>query len=108
MLCESQICAISRRSFIEKALAECARIFKCSIPKYMEFAPACMAAARLSREPTGAIISKSSLLIIILLFAANLLKKKETTAKRAGNMLAQLVAPHSLFVGLLAFFLFLH
>jgi hypothetical protein len=41
-------------------LAEWERIFSCPIPKYTESAPALIAAARLSLEPTGAIISNSS------------------------------------------------
>ena len=40
-------------------MAEWDRMFNCPMPKYTELAPACMAAAKLSREPTGAIISKS-------------------------------------------------
>jgi hypothetical protein len=62
------------------ALAEWARILRCSIPKYMEFAPACIAAIRLSREPAGAIISKSLLFIVFLVCRAKLLKKNDTTA----------------------------
>ena len=42
-----------------KALALWARMLSLPMPKYTEFAPALMAAARLSRDPTGAIISKS-------------------------------------------------
>src|SRR3712207_9477728 len=59
MPCSSHVRAISRRSSIVKVFAERARIFRFSMPKYMESAPSCMAAARDSREPTGAIISKS-------------------------------------------------
>ena len=42
-----------------KWFAECERMFNCPIPKYTESAPELIAAARDSREPTGAIISKS-------------------------------------------------
>ena len=45
-------------------LAECARMFRFSMPKYMESAPALMAAANDSREPTGAMISKSFLVMV--------------------------------------------
>ena len=43
-------------------------MFKFSMPKYMEFAPEFRAAAKDSREPTGAIISKSSLFITLIEF----------------------------------------
>ncbi len=39
------------------------------MPKYTEPAPACMAAARLSREPTGAIISKSFIVCSIIVIS---------------------------------------
>jgi hypothetical protein len=51
-----------------KVLAERARMFRLAMPKYMELAPALMAAASDSREPTGAIISKSSGCLFILYF----------------------------------------
>jgi hypothetical protein len=37
--------------------ADFTRMFSCSTPKYIESAPACIAACKLSHDPTGAIIS---------------------------------------------------
>ena len=59
MPCSEQMEAISLRSSMVKWLAEWERMFSCPMPKYTESAPALMAAASDSREPTGAIISKS-------------------------------------------------
>ena len=59
MPCSEQMEAISLRSSMVKWLAEWERMLSCPMPKYTESAPALMAAASDSREPTGAIISKS-------------------------------------------------
>ena len=59
--------AISFRSSMVKALALCERMFSRPMPKYTESAPAFMAAAKLSRDPTGAIISKSERCIGLVL-----------------------------------------
>jgi len=55
---------MSCKSLTVNALAECARMFRRPMPKYTLSAPALSAAARLSRLPTGAMISMSSLFII--------------------------------------------
>jgi hypothetical protein len=52
-----------------KALAEWERILSFPMPKYTEFAPAWIAAAKLSLDPTGAMISKSSRLTPSLLLS---------------------------------------
>ena len=57
---------MSRRSAVVNVEAECARMFSRSMPKYTESAPACMAAASDSCEPTGAMISKSCMLAFII------------------------------------------
>lgn len=48
-----------------KWLAEWDRMFNLPIPKYTESAPACMAAASDSREPTGAITSNSFIFVFM-------------------------------------------
>ena len=60
------VAAMSRRSSTVKWLAECARIFSCSTPKYTESAPAWMAACSDSYEPTGAMISKSFVFMLLI------------------------------------------
>ncbi len=62
----AQVAAISFRSSMVKVVAEWALILSFSMPKYMESAPALMAAARLSLEPTGAIISYSFCIILVV------------------------------------------
>ena len=67
MPCSAHVAAMSRRSSVVNVLAEWARMFSRPTPKYTDPAPACMAACRLSRLPTGAIISKSSIVSFIIL-----------------------------------------
>ena len=66
MPCSRHVSAISFRSSRVKADADPDRMFSRPTPKYTESAPAWMAAARLSRLPTGAIISKSLLVAFIV------------------------------------------
>ena len=62
----AHVAAISRRSSTVNVLAECALMLSRPMPKYTEPAPACIAACRLSRLPTGAMISKSLIVSFII------------------------------------------